>query len=430
MAESVLERSSVWAIQRRTMIVLMIAQIIGTVGVGVAPSIGVLLASEVTNNEAFAGLARTTSTIGAATFGLWLGGMAAQRGRRVALSGGWLLAGTGAALLVFAAHYSLIIPLFVGLFLLGAGSAVSLQSRFTATDLAEPRQRARSLALVVWVGTLGSVLGPNMGAPGRYVSSATGLTVYASSFMLASVFLFLAGIVIFFWLRPDPLLTLQKLEPAAAAGAVKGKQPGKFLQIFEEMRLNSMAKLAVIAIISAQAVMAAVMTMTPVHIHHEGHSINMVGITISLHVAGMFALAPLVGQVVDRFGHRASMAIGIVIFFMSFILGVIWPHSMTWIMVSLTLLGVGWSFVNIAGSALFSVVVTPERRATAQGGLDAMSNLGGATAAFAAGPVLVVVGFAALNIISMIVLIPLIFLVATMPVVLRLEHDRKPAPGD
>lgn len=430
MAEGVLGQSSIWAIQRRTMIVLMIAQIIGAVGVGVAPSIGVLLASEVTNSEAFAGLARTTSTIGAATFGLWLGSIAAQKGRRVALSGGWMLAATGSALLVLAAHMSLVIPLFIGLFLLGAGSAVSLQSRFTATDLAEPRQKARSLALVVWVGTLGSVLGPNMGAPARYVEDAIGLTVYASSFLLATVFLVLAGAVLFFWLRPDPLLTLQKISPETAVRSTKGKQPGKFFQILEEMRQNDKAKLAVIAIISAQAVMAAVMTMTPVHIHHEGGSINIIGITISLHVAGMFALAPLVGQVVDRFGHRASMAIGIVILFVSFVMGAVWPHSMAWIMASLTLLGVGWSFVNIAGSALFSVVVTPERRATAQGGLDAMSNLGGATAAFAAGPLLVVAGFSALNIVSMIVLIPLVFLVATMPIALALEPSDAGGSGE
>ncbi|MFG6201843.1 hypothetical protein [Nonomuraea sp. JJY05] len=76
------------AVQRRTMTVPVAAQIIGTVGVGVAPSIGILLAGAVTDNEAWAGLARTASTLGAALLGLPLGTLAARRGRRAALAGG------------------------------------------------------------------------------------------------------------------------------------------------------------------------------------------------------------------------------------------------------------------------------------------------------------------------------------------------------
>lgn len=155
------------AVQRRTLIVLVIMQVVGTVGVGVAPSIGILLASEVTDNEAWAGLARTASTLGAALFGLPLGNLAARLGRRFALAIGWWVAAVGSAILVAAAQGNMVGPLFIGLLLIGAGSAAALQSRFAATDLAEPQHKARSLALVVWVGTLGSVLGPNLGAPGR-----------------------------------------------------------------------------------------------------------------------------------------------------------------------------------------------------------------------------------------------------------------------
>ncbi|HET8524877.1 MAG TPA: MFS transporter [Thermomicrobiales bacterium] len=204
------EDLAVGAVQRRTMTVLIIAQVIGTIGVGVAPTIGVLLAEEVTNSEAWAGLARAASTLGTALFGLWLGTLAARRGRRVALSCGWWLAAAGSVLLVIAAQLGLVIPMFVGLMLIGAGSATGLQSRFAATDLADPRQKARSLALVVWVGTLGSVLGPNLGAPGEVVGSASGLTMFASAFLIASVCLALAGTTVFIWLRPDPLLLLER----------------------------------------------------------------------------------------------------------------------------------------------------------------------------------------------------------------------------
>lgn len=389
------------------MTVLVITQIIGTLGMGVAPTIGVLIASEVTQNEAWAGLARTSSTLGAALLGLPLGILAAKMGRRVALASGWWLAALGTGILVFASHYLEIVSLFIGLLLLGAGNAASLQSRFTATDLAEPRNRAKSLSLVVWVGTIGSVVGPNLGVPGQVVSDATGLSVYAGTFLIGAVFLAIAGVIVFLVMRPDPLLTLQEVTPAAAP-KMPGRKRGAIRRAFAELRINKPARIAVIAILTAQIVMVSIMTMTPVHIMHlESGSVNQVGITISLHVLGMFAFAPLVGWVVDRFGPRLAMWAGIGIFMLSLIAGAMWPDDLMWILVSLFLLGLGWSFVNIAGSTLFASTVADEARASSQGGIDALANLCGATAAFLAGPLLVITSFATLSILAMFVLVPL-----------------------
>lgn len=398
------------AVQKRTMVVLVITQIIGTVGVGVAPSIGVLLAGEVTDNEAWAGLARTASTLGAALLGLPLGNLAARLGRRVALSTGWWTAAVGAAILVPSAQGNLVVPLFIGLLLIGAGSAVSLQSRFAATDLAEPRHRARSLALVVWVGTLGSVLGPNLGAPGALIGAVTGLTVFAGAFLIAAVCLALAGTIVFIALRPDPLLLHMQLSHDSTATKPREKR-GSIRRIFAEIRINRPARTALIAILTAQTVMVSIMTMTPVHIVHQGGSVNLVGITISLHVVGMYALAPLVGWVTDRAGHRLSIWAGIAILFASLVMGAVWPNDTGWIIASLILLGIGWSFMNVAGSALFASTVSDEVRASSQGGVDALSNLFGATAALLAGPLLVISSFSALSIIAMFVLIPLMLLV-------------------
>jgi MFS family permease len=392
------------ALQRRTMIVLAITQVVGTVGVGIAPSIGVLLAGEVTQNEAWAGLARTASTLGAALIGLPLGSLAARRGRRVALASGWWLAAFGAALLVASAQWSEPITLFAGLLAIGAGSAASLQSRVAATDLADPRHRGRSLALIVWVGTIGSVLGPNLGAPGAVVGRATGLTTFAAAFLIAAVCLALAGALVFALLRPDPLLRRQTTGTATAGGRPRGP---RFGAVFAEIRRNPSARLAVIAIVTAQIVMVAVMTMTPVHIAHEGGSINIIGITISLHILGMYALSPVVGIAADRLGARSAIAIGVVLFACSLGIGAWRPHDMSWVMASLILLGLGWSFVNVAGSALFSAAVSDATRASSQGGIDALSNLCGAAAAFAAGPLLVISSFSTLSLIAAAVLAPL-----------------------
>lgn len=385
-------------------------QVIGMIGVGVAPSIGVLLAGEVTDSEAWAGLARTASTLGAALLGLPLGNLAARSGRRAALATGWWIAAGGSALLVVAAQGNLIVPLFIGLLMIGAGSAAGLQSRFAATDLADPNQKAKALSLIVWVGTLGSVLGPNLGVPGRAIGEHTGLNVYAGAFLIAATALALAGVVVFVWLRPDPVLILQqeaRERQDGAASAVSEGSPGRTGRMLAEIRSNRQARFALIAILTAQIVMVSIMTMTPVHLAHHGDSITVIGLTISLHVAGMYAFAPVVGVLTDHFGSRSTIIIGISILIASALMGVFRPDATGWIVASLILLGVGWSFVNVAASALFSRVISPSVRASSQGGVDALSNLCGATSAFLAGPLLVATSFSFLSALAIAVLVPL-----------------------
>ncbi|HLR84984.1 MAG TPA: MFS transporter [Nocardioidaceae bacterium] len=405
--------TSAATLQRRTMVVLVITQVIGTVAVGVAPSIGVLLAGEVTDNEAWAGLARTASTLGAALIGLPLGNLAARSGRRVALAAGWWGAAVGGALLVAAAQWSLVGPLFVGLLLIGFGSATALQARFAATDLAAPQHEGRSLALVVWVGTLGSVLGPNLGVPGEVVSRATGLTVFASAFLITAICLALAGSLVYVFLRPDPLLVLEE-SVGAHRVSQSSKRAGRIRLVLTELRTNGYARYALIAIVTAQTVMVSVMTMTPVHVAHQGGSLTIIGVTISLHIAGMYGLSPVVGIAADRYGHRRTIAAGILIFFASLLIGAVIPNDTGWIMASLILLGLGWSCVNVSGSALFAAVVSDATRASSQGGVDALANLCGATAAFAAGPLLAVSSFTVLNILAFIVLLPITILTVTI----------------
>ncbi|WP_158274417.1 MFS transporter [Cellulomonas sp. WB94] len=150
--------------RRRTLRVLLVAQVLGSLGIGAAPSIGVLLAQELTRSEAWAGIARASVTIGAALLALPLGMLAARRGRRRALTLAWGSAAVGAALLVVAASTTSVLVMVLGMMALGAGSAAGLQSRFAATDLAVPVHRARSLSLVVWVGTLGRCSGRTSGS--------------------------------------------------------------------------------------------------------------------------------------------------------------------------------------------------------------------------------------------------------------------------
>lgn len=127
-------------IQTRTVRVLVAMQIVGAIGLGVAPSVGILLAEDVTGSEALAGIARTASLFGAALFGVPLGTLAARRGRRTALATGWLTAALGAALLVIAAQASLVIPLVIGLLFTGAGTAATRPRGWPCSPSSPPRR--------------------------------------------------------------------------------------------------------------------------------------------------------------------------------------------------------------------------------------------------------------------------------------------------
>ena len=398
-------------LQRRTLTVLAVSQVVGTVGVGIAPSIGILLATEVTDSELWSGLARTASTLGAAILGIPLGSLAARFGRRVALASGWWISAVGAAILVGAAQWSLVVPMFLGLTLIGAGQATSLQSRFAATDRAAPADKAKALALVVWIGTIGNVLGPNLGVPGEALHRSTGLSVYGGAFLIAAVCLALAGVLVFLWLRPDPLEGRVGRMPRVA-GEEKVRFPRVRL-LLAEIRTSPQARAAVTAVVAAQVIMVVVMTMTPVHMHHHGDSVTLVGITISLHIVGMYALAPVVGFLADRYGPRPTVTVGVLILVASLVVCGLASDATVGVIVGLFLLGLGWSFVNVAGSAMFSQAVAEDNRATAQGGLDASSNLVSAAGAFLAGPLMAVSSFPVVALVVAVFLVPVVVALPT-----------------
>lgn len=173
----------------------------------------------------------------------------------------------------------------------------------TAVTVEEVSLETGALSMVVWVSTIGMVIGPNLGAPGQVLGNLTGLTTYAAAFLIALVFSTFAGFVIFVFLRPDPLLVSNELGQATNPTGPKRRR-GALKSIGAEMKTNRAARNAVIAIIVAQVVMVSIMTMTPVHVMHEGGSVGQVGIIISLHIMGMFAFAPLVYVLIDTKANK------------------------------------------------------------------------------------------------------------------------------
>jgi MFS family permease len=396
-------------VQRRTVGVLSGAVALAGLGVTVGITVGGLLAREVAGSDAAAGLGQTAGVLGAAVLAVPLARLSDRAGRRAGLAAGYAIAVGGAAVTVLAAVLSSLPLLLAGLFAFGAATACGLQARYAAADLAAPERRGRDLSLVVWATTVGSVLGPNLAGPGADLGRALGLPALGGGFAVSAVVFAAVAAVLLAGLRPDPLLLSRRLGGTAGVPATRGRTREGLRAVWA----TPDGRLGLAAVVVSHAVMVGVMVMTPVHMGHAGGhddaaTLRLVGLVISVHVAGMYLFSPLVGVLADRAGRRATVAAGAgLLLAAAAIAGTAPPEAAGRLGVGLLLLGLGWSCGLIAGSTLVTEAVPAGVRPAAQGGTDLVMGLGAAVAGAAGGPLLAAGGFGLVSAVSAALVLPL-----------------------
>ncbi|MEV4441783.1 MFS transporter [Streptomyces sp. NPDC049577] len=411
------------AVQRRTVRVLMTAQVVAGIGMGSMLSSGGLLVEHLTGSQATAGLATPVTTLGAALVSVPLAALSRSRGRRAGLGTGWLIATAGAVTVPVAAGLGWLPLMLFGMLLIGAATASNLQSRYAAADLAEPGARAGALSLVVWSTTVGSVLGPNLSGPGAAVAHVLRLPDAAGTFVF-SVAAFLTGwAVVHTRLRPDPLLLANANTNANAnananantdadvAGAAGPRKPqprfaDRMRGALRHVAASPAALTGLASLVLGHAVMVSVMTMTPVHLTHHGASLSVVGLTISLHIAGMYALSPLVGRAADRLGRIPVILLAQVLFAFATLLAGTAGGRPWGVAAGLFVLGLAWSCATIAGSALLSESVDAAHRSEVQGASDTLMNLVGAAGGALSGGMVALYGYGGLNAAAAVLALP------------------------
>jgi MFS family permease len=382
-------------VQRRTMTTLVATQGLGGLGVTIGITVAALLAEEISGSEQLAGLAQTMQVLGAALASYGLAHLMGIRGRRAGLVLGYVVGAVGAAVCVLAGAADSFLLLMVGTSLFGATPAANAQSRYAATDLAAPDRRARSLSLVVWATTIGAVAGPNLTGPAGTAARTLGLPPLTGPFLFGLVAIVLAAAVIWFFMRPDPLLVAR--EAALARGGVV-RTGTAWRQVWQATRERPALAAGIAALALGHAVMVAVMVMTPLHMHHGGASLELIGVTISVHVLGMYFFSPLVGWAADRFGRAPVLAAGAGVLLLSLLLAGTSPAGASWrIGVGLFLLGVGWSLVTVAASTLLTEEAPLSVRPDVQGSADRVVGVVAAAAGARDGVVVGWLGFGALN---------------------------------
>jgi len=385
-----MKQQSTQDIQKRTIKVLAITQVLSGVGVAGTVAAGSLLVASISNSETLAGLSQTTSVLGAAAMAIPLSKLTQRGGRRLGLSVGYTVGLIGAALVIFGGSQRILIAMLFGTFMVGAASASGYQARFAATDLAEDANRSRQLSYVVWGSTIGAVTGPNLMGPSGALAEALGLPKLVGPYILALVALGLGTLVIRLFLKPDPYLTAANL-------LSKTEEKQDLLSARKTLKLirqNPKALFAIAAIAIGHVAMVSVMVMTPVHMAHVDVTLTVIGLVISIHIVGMYAFSPIVGGLSDRMGRRWVIQIGVLILLASCaVAGFADAHNSVQLGFGLFLLGLGWSCTLIAGSALLSESVETEIRPSSQGASDLMMNLMGAGGGTMAGVIIGVLGY-------------------------------------
>ncbi|WP_340564223.1 MFS transporter [Streptomyces sp. GSL17-111] len=391
-------------IRRRTTLVLVLSQVLGGLGVATGIALAAVLAQEISGSEALSGLALTSSVIGTGLLSLPFAALMARRGRRPGLALAYLVAAAGGALVVAAAVIRNFPLLLVGMAVFGAGSSANLQARFAAGDLAAPERRARTISLVVWATTLGAVAGPNLAGPAGRSLAGFGVPEAAGPFLWAAVIFLVAGALVWVLLRPDPLLTARALATSSADGGGAGDRS---LRAGRAAVLASpRARLALVAIAGTHTVMVSVMVMTPVDLSHHGADLELIGLVISGHIAGMYAFSPVMGWLADRLGRVSVIGLAVGLLACATVLAGTSDGDHARSAAGLFLLGLGWSAGLVAGSALLTDSVPQSARAAAQGLSDLTMNAAAGVGGALAGLVVAQAGYGWLNALAATLLLP------------------------
>ena len=383
-------------LQQKVIRTLATAQVLNGLGVAGTVAAGSLLVSSVSNSETLAGLAQTSSVLGAAALALPLARLTQIGGRRLALSMGLILGVIGSLLVISGGLNENLYLILLGTFLVGAASASGYQARFAAIDLATSQRSSQQLSFVVWGSTIGAVAGPNLMQPSGDFARKLGFPELVGPYFISAITLTLAAAVILIFLRPDPYLTANKLS------SEKQKQITNKLAL-KHILGNKLARFAIAAITVGHVAMVSVMVMTPIHMAHVDVTLRIIGIVISIHVLGMYAFSPVVGLVSDRIGGVATIKIGLATLLISSVIAGTSPAGdAIRLGVGLFLLGLGWSCTLIAGSTLLSQSVELNFKSASQGASDLVMNLAGAGGGAVAGVIIATLSYGWLCLIASI----------------------------
>lgn len=348
-------------VQRRITATLFAAQSIFSAALLQTFTLTTIVAAQLSGLESLAGIPGTLNLAGRAFIGYPITWLMERYGRRASFVIGYLLGAVGAVVSAYAIWLGSFLLFCLGALLLGMGRGISEQTRYAAAEVYLPEQRGKVIGWIVSASTIGSIVGPLLVAPSSQWSGHWLANTFVGPFLLAGLMAVVTALVVFFYLRPDPLIIGRQV------GAREQMQPiNAPMRPMTEIFANPTLRLALAAMVIGQFVMTLIMSITALHMEHHGHDVQAISWVLMAHTLGMFGLAIVTGWLIQRVGQVNMILVGGSVLTLSAILAPLSPDFMP-LALALFLLGLGWNFCFIAGSSLLSNSLAAHERVRAQG---------------------------------------------------------------
>jgi MFS family permease len=286
--------------------------------------------------------------------------------------------------------------------MMGIANAAVVLGRFAAAEVNPPKKRGAAISNVVVGGTFGAVIGPLLVGPMGVFARSLGMDELAGAYIATILLFAIAVLIVFAGLRPDP----RELGIQVAAEYPEETPHGETRPIGVILRQPA-ALMAVTAMALGQVVMVAVMVITSLHMRDHHHNLHDISAVISSHTFGMYAFSVLSGRLSDKWGRGRVILFGSSMLLLACIAAPLSPNVLP-LAVSLFLLGLGWNFCFVGGSALLADQLSPAERARTQGTNDLLVGLASAIGSLGSGILFAVSNYLVIAIVAGIIsLIPL-----------------------
>jgi len=405
-------------IKRNTMY-LASSQAFTGAGGQMVPTLAPVLVTQMIGSAALAGIGTSITGLSRLIIAYPIGRLTDTYGRKSGVILGLLLVGLGASITGVAAMLEYFPVFLLGILVMGLGTGAVQQLRVAAADMFPPNRRAEGLGYVLTGSLVGAMIGPVLIRTAEAISDTVDIEPIALAWFFVPIAVVIS-LAMVMRVRPDPkeiAANLGDYYPDYTPPEIQQRPAGKVGILYF---LNHYPKLAAfVSMFCVQGNMNMMMTMTALALRRHDFSLSAISLSVAIHVMGMFGLSLPLGRLTDRVGRRNVMLLGLVLASAGSWFVVATP-SYTIITTGTFLVGLGWSCVNIAATALYADTTSPDERGRVIGANDTFTAAAAISMPLVGGVVIEYLGLLALGIFGMALMVPaLLFL-------LKL---REPSPG-
>lgn len=327
--------------------------------------------------KAFATVPLTCYVIGSALTTVPASMLMKAIGRRAGFQTGTGIGFIGAALCAMAIYLASFWLLCLGMMIMGSYTAFGKYYRFAAADVADAGFRAKAISLTLAGGIVGGFVAPEMAKRTK--------DMFADHMFLGS-YLSLMGVCIVAAL----LLSQLQIPRLTDKERKEGGRP-----VREIMRQPAFVVAALAGALS-YGIMNLFMTSTPLAMRAHEHHFNSAALVLEWHVLGMYGPSFFTGSLIQKFGVLKVILIGILLLFGA-VLAALAGTGVINFWLALFVLGIGWNFMYVGGSALLTECHTPAERAKTQAANDLLVFITMAISSMSSGMLLTMSGWHAVN---------------------------------